>query len=93
MYTTRISCGMGGGSAAGRSEQAVISKLKLANGDYLEQWHDSMSEAGRTLSTTDKKLTQGTFPSAAVASANHTRVTVPPGHYREEKGFRQTANV
>ena len=47
---------MGGGSAETTSEQAVISKLKLANGDYLEQWHDSMTEAGRTLSTTDKKV-------------------------------------
>ena len=37
---------------------AVISKLKLANGDYLEQWHDSMSESGRTLSTADKKVDQ-----------------------------------
>ena len=37
---------------------AVISKLKLANGDYLEQWHDSMSESGRTLSTADKKVYQ-----------------------------------
>ena len=27
--------------------QAVISTLKLANGDYLEQWHVSMSEAGQ----------------------------------------------
>ena len=36
--------------------QAVISKLKLANGDYLEQWHDSMHEGGRTLSTADKKV-------------------------------------
>ena len=36
---------------------AVISKLKLANGDYLEQWHDSMHESGRTLSTADKKVT------------------------------------
>ena len=35
-------------------EQAVISKLKLANG-FLEQWHLSMSEAGRTLSA-DKKI-------------------------------------
>ena len=39
------------GDVPGQSEQAVISKLKLANGDYLEQWHDSMTEAGRTLST------------------------------------------
>ena len=37
---------------------AIISKLKLANGDYLEQWHDSMSESGRTLSTADKKVSQ-----------------------------------
>jgi len=36
---------------------AVISKLKLPNGDYLEQWHDSMHESGRTLSTADKKVT------------------------------------
>ena len=35
---------------------AIISKLKLPNGDYLEQWHDSMSESGRTLSTADKKV-------------------------------------
>jgi len=37
--------------------QAVISKLKLRNGYYLEQWHVSMMEAGRTLSTADKKVT------------------------------------
>ena len=34
---------------------AVISVLKLANG-FLEQWHVSMREAGRTLSTDDKKV-------------------------------------
>ena len=38
--------------------KATISVLKLANG-FLEQWHDSMSEGGRTLSTADKKVTQG----------------------------------
>jgi len=38
---------------------AVISKLKLANGGYLEQWHVSMEESARTLSTADKKVTQG----------------------------------
>ena len=38
---------------------AIISKLKLANGDYLEQWHVSMSEAGLTLSTADKKFNHG----------------------------------
>ena len=38
---------------------AVISKLKLANGGYLEQWHVSMEESARTLSTADKKLNQG----------------------------------
>jgi group I intron endonuclease len=38
-------------------EQAVISKLKLPNG-YLEQWHDSMGEGGRTLSTADKTVYQ-----------------------------------
>jgi len=37
-------------------QSAVISKLKQANGDYLEQWHVSMREAGRTLSTDDKKV-------------------------------------
>jgi hypothetical protein len=35
---------------------AIISKLKLLNGDYLEQWHESQKEAGRTLSTADKKV-------------------------------------
>ena len=40
---------------------AVISKLKLANGDYLEQWHVSMGESARTLSTTDKKFNQGSI--------------------------------
>jgi len=38
--------------------KAVISKLKLPNGDYLEQWHAGMGKAKRTLSTTDKKVTQ-----------------------------------
>ena len=47
---------MGGGCAAVHVQSAIISKLKLANGDYLEQWHDSMHEAGRTLSTDDKKI-------------------------------------
>ena len=37
-------------------KSAIISKLKLANGDYLEQWHDSMHEGGRTLSTANKKV-------------------------------------
>ena len=37
-----------------RSE--IISKLKLPNGDYVEQWHDSMHEGGRTLSTANKKV-------------------------------------
>ena len=36
--------------------KAVISKLKLPNDDYLEQFHDSMIEAARTLSTTDKNV-------------------------------------
>ena len=40
-------------------KMAVISKLKLPNGDYLEQWHKSQREAGSTLSTADKKVTQG----------------------------------
>ena len=40
-------------------KMAVISKLKLPNGDYLEQWHKSQHEAGRTLSTADKKVTNG----------------------------------
>jgi len=35
---------------------AVISKLKLANGDYLEQWHNGMRKAVRTLSTNVKKI-------------------------------------
>ena len=34
---------------------AIISKLKLPNG-YLEQWHDSMSESVRTLSTAEKTI-------------------------------------
>ena len=38
--------------------QAIISKLKLANNNYLEQWHASMHESGRTLSTADKKVAQ-----------------------------------
>ena len=38
---------------------AVISVLKLPNGDYLEQWHGSQLESGRTLSTTDKKIHSG----------------------------------
>ena len=37
--------------------KAVISTLKLANGDYLEQWHVSMSKGALTLSTADKKVT------------------------------------
>ena len=37
-------------------QSAIISKLKLPNGDYVEQWHDSMHEASRTLSTDDKKV-------------------------------------
>ena len=37
-------------------QSAIISKLKLPNGDYLEQWHVSMHEGGRTLSTDDKKV-------------------------------------
>tara|TARA_B110000858_G_scaffold95594_1_gene110137 strand:+ start:58 stop:1119 length:1062 start_codon:yes stop_codon:yes gene_type:complete len=41
--------------------QAIISKLKLANDDYLEQWHVSMHEGGRTLSTADKKVDQGSI--------------------------------
>ena len=36
--------------------KAIISVLKLANGDYLEQWHAGMGKAGRTLSTADKKV-------------------------------------
>jgi len=44
-----------------RVVSAIISKLKLPNGDYLEQWHDSMSEAGLTLSTVDKKVDTGTI--------------------------------
>ena len=38
--------------------EAVISVLPLGDGQADEQWHDSMSEAGRTLSTADKKVTQ-----------------------------------
>ena len=41
-----------------RVRSAIISKLELPNGDYLEQWHDSMSEGALTLSTADKKVTQ-----------------------------------
>jgi hypothetical protein len=37
-------------------QSAIISKLKLANGDYLEQCHNNMSESGRTLSTADKTV-------------------------------------
>ena len=37
-------------------QSAIISKLKLQNGDYLEQWHISMNEAKRTLLTADKKV-------------------------------------
>ena len=37
-------------------QSAIISVLPLANGDYLEQWHVSMHEGGRTLSTADKKI-------------------------------------
>ena len=37
-------------------QSAIISKLKLPNGDFLEQWHISMHKAGRTLSTADKKV-------------------------------------
>lgn len=44
------------GTRSTSCNHAVISVLKLANGDYLEQWHVSMSEVGRTLSTTDKKV-------------------------------------
>ena len=66
--------GMGGGSARDESEQAVISKLKLANGDYLEQWHDSMSEAGRTLSTADKKVSFNAFPLLQWQAQNPRRV-------------------
>ena len=39
--------------------QAIISTLKLANGDYLEQWHDSMLKGALTLSTAKKKVWQG----------------------------------
>ena len=35
---------------------AIISKLELPNGDYLEQWHNGMHESGRTLSTNVKKI-------------------------------------
>ena len=38
--------------------QAIISKLELANG-FLEQWHLSMGKAVRTLSSPDKKFSQG----------------------------------
>jgi hypothetical protein len=38
--------------------KAIISKLKLANGDYLEQWHASRREAGPTLSTAKKTVYQ-----------------------------------
>ena len=36
--------------------KAVISVLKLPNGDYMEQWHLSMNKAARTLSTDNKKI-------------------------------------
>ena len=39
-------------------QSAIISVLKLLNGTFLEQWHISMSEGGRTLSTTDKRVDQ-----------------------------------
>ena len=52
------------GNVPGTSRnQAIISKLKLPNGDYLEQWHDSMTKAGLTLSTADKKFSQGNISS------------------------------
>ena len=51
---------------------AVVSKLKLANGDYLEQWHDSMSEGGRTLSTTDKKVSFKLISACCSGNAKHT---------------------
>ena len=57
-FTTRILPSNGWGMCQqDERKQAVISKLKLPNGDYLEQWHDSMHESGRTLSTADKKVT------------------------------------
>ena len=43
------------GTPSTSCNQAVISKLKLAEG-YLEQWHDSMSEGALTLSTDDKRV-------------------------------------
>jgi len=42
-----------------RTSHAVISKLEIAKDKFLEQWHLSMHEAGRTLSTADKKLNHG----------------------------------
>ena len=38
-----------------RSAKRVISTLKLANGDYLEQWHVSMSEWGAPSQPLTKK--------------------------------------
>jgi len=49
-------------------EQAVISKLKLANDDYLEQWHDSQHKAGRTLSTDDKKVDQSAISACCLGN-------------------------
>ena len=57
MYDEDITVEWVGDVPAGATfESAIISKLKLPNGDYLEQWHDSMHESGRTLSTADKKV-------------------------------------
>ena len=65
---------MGGGYAAGTSrirQSSLSSSLQTV--DYLEQWHDSMSEAGRyPLNRLTKGSIRRTFPAAAVASANPT---------------------
>ena len=67
-------------------QSAIISKLKLANGDYLEQWHDQYARSGRTLSTADKKVfLSAHFRLLQWQAQKHTQGTVPPGDDREEK--------
>ena len=48
-FTTRILWSNGWGMCRRCVQSAIISKLKLANGTFLEQWHDSMSEGAHPL--------------------------------------------
>ena len=55
----RISPWKGWGICRDESRSRQSSLSSSLQTDYLEQWHDSMHEGGRTLSTADKTVDSG----------------------------------